>query len=150
MDGLTDGLMDRQTDRQINRQLDGQEDRRTDRRTGRQTDRQTARRTTGHTDRETGRRTNRPINTHRRTGRIAWSDDQKLDMSDPVPRPINHAVSIIKRGIVLDFYLCMYFIQHCFICRPSDSPLCRRIAGIEPRAVTTSALAVRRSIATLC
>ncbi len=36
-----------------------------------------------------------------------------------------------------------YCIQHCFICRPSDStvPL---DAGIEPRTVATDALAVRR------
>jgi hypothetical protein len=33
-----------------------------------------------------------------------------------------------------------YYIQHCFICRPSDTD-----AGIEPRTVATGALAVRRS-----
>ncbi len=38
----------------------------------------------------------------------------------------------------------MYFIQHCFICRPSDSDVSED-AGIEPRTVATSALAVRRS-----
>jgi hypothetical protein len=37
----------------------------------------------------------------------------------------------------------MYFIQHCFICRPSDSTVSED-AGIEPRTVATSALAVRR------
>jgi hypothetical protein len=37
-----------------------------------------------------------------------------------------------------------YFIQHCFICRPSDSSESED-AGIEPRTVVTSALAVRRS-----
>jgi hypothetical protein len=37
-----------------------------------------------------------------------------------------------------------YFIQHCFICRPSDSTV-PMDAGIEPRAVATVALAVRRS-----
>jgi hypothetical protein len=40
-----------------------------------------------------------------------------------------------------------YFIQHCFICRPSDSTMPEN-AGIEPRIVATSALAVRRSITT--
>jgi hypothetical protein len=38
----------------------------------------------------------------------------------------------------------MYYIQHCFICRPSDSTVSED-AGIEPRTVTTTALAVRRS-----
>jgi hypothetical protein len=37
-----------------------------------------------------------------------------------------------------------YFIQHCFICRPSDSTVSEN-AGIKPRTVATSALAVRRS-----
>jgi hypothetical protein len=35
-----------------------------------------------------------------------------------------------------------YCIQHCFICRPSDSSV-PTDAGIEPRAVATGALAVR-------
>jgi hypothetical protein len=38
----------------------------------------------------------------------------------------------------------MYFIQHCFICRPSDSTVSVD-AGIEPRTVAT-ALADRRSV----
>jgi hypothetical protein len=38
----------------------------------------------------------------------------------------------------------MYNIQHCFICRPSDSTVSED-AGIEPRTVATTALAVRRS-----
>jgi hypothetical protein len=38
----------------------------------------------------------------------------------------------------------LFFIQHWFICRPSDSTN-PQDAGIEPRAVATSALAVRRS-----
>jgi hypothetical protein len=38
----------------------------------------------------------------------------------------------------------MYFVQHCFICRPSDSTVSED-AGIEPRTVATSAMAVRRS-----
>jgi len=40
-----------------------------------------------------------------------------------------------------DFFL-MYVIQHCFICRPSDSNVSED-AGIEPRTVANSALAVR-------
>jgi hypothetical protein len=42
------------------------------------------------------------------------------------------------------FKVFMYFIQHCFICRPSDSTLSED-AGIEPKTVATSALAARRS-----
>ncbi len=42
------------------------------------------------------------------------------------------------------FSFCLYNIQHCFICRPSDSTV-PTDAGIEPRTVATSALAVRRS-----
>ncbi len=38
----------------------------------------------------------------------------------------------------------MYCIQHCFICRPSDSTVSED-TGIKPRTVATSALAVRRS-----
>jgi hypothetical protein len=38
----------------------------------------------------------------------------------------------------------MYFIQHCFIFRPSDSTVSED-AGIEPRTVATLALTVRRS-----
>jgi hypothetical protein len=41
-------------------------------------------------------------------------------------------------------FLCMYYIQHCFICHPSDSTVSED-AGIEPRIVDTSALAVRSS-----
>jgi hypothetical protein len=33
-----------------------------------------------------------------------------------------------------------YYIQHCFICRPSDSTV-QTDAGIEPRTVATGALA---------
>jgi hypothetical protein len=49
-----------------------------------------------------------------------------------------------NRGIFLDLF--MYFIQHCFICRPSDSTVSQD-AGIDPGLlrVATSAMAVRRS-----
>jgi hypothetical protein len=40
-----------------------------------------------------------------------------------------------------------YFVQHCFICRTSDSTASEE-AGIEPRMVATLALAARRSITT--
>ncbi len=43
-----------------------------------------------------------------------------------------------------DFSFFMYDIQHCFICRPSESTV-PEDAGIEPRTVATTALAVRRS-----
>ncbi len=42
------------------------------------------------------------------------------------------------------FLFFSYYIQHCFIFRPSDSTV-PTDAGIEPRTVATSALAVRRS-----
>ncbi len=42
------------------------------------------------------------------------------------------------------FFFLSYCIQHCFICRPSDSTV-PTDAGIEPRTVATGALAVRRS-----
>jgi hypothetical protein len=38
----------------------------------------------------------------------------------------------------------MYDIQHCFICRPSDSTVSED-AGIEPRTVATTALTVKCS-----
>ncbi len=38
----------------------------------------------------------------------------------------------------------MYFIQHCFICRPSDSTMSED-TGIERRTVATSGSAVRRT-----
>ncbi len=42
------------------------------------------------------------------------------------------------------FYIFLYYIQHCFICRPSDSAL-PTDTGIEPRTIETGALTVRRS-----
>jgi hypothetical protein len=42
------------------------------------------------------------------------------------------------------FWVFMYVIQHCFICRPSDSTVSED-AGIELKTVATSALAVRCS-----
>jgi hypothetical protein len=47
-------------------------------------------------------------------------------------------------GGIFCFYF-SYYIQHCFICRPSDSTV-PTDAGIEPRTVATGALAVRRSL----
>ncbi len=45
-------------------------------------------------------------------------------------------------ALLFNFFL--YYIQNCFICRPSD-PTVPPDAGIEPRTVATGALAVRRS-----
>jgi hypothetical protein len=39
----------------------------------------------------------------------------------------------------------MYDIQHCFVCRPSDSTVSEGAAEIVPRTVASTALAVRRS-----
>ncbi len=49
-------------------------------------------------------------------------------------------LNINKKG----FFLFMYVIQHCFICRPSDLTVLED-AGIEPRTVATLALTDRRS-----
>jgi hypothetical protein len=46
-------------------------------------------------------------------------------------------------GGFFGFYFVMYFIQHCFICRPSDFTVSED-ARIEHRTVATLALAVRR------
>ncbi len=51
---------------------------------------------------------------------------------------------ILTGGFFGFFLFSMNSIQHCFICRPSDSTVSED-AGIEPRTVATSALAVRRS-----
>ncbi len=49
------------------------------------------------------------------------------------------------RGILLVFFFFLiYVIQHCFICRPSDSTVSED-AGIGPRTVATVALTARRS-----
>ncbi len=50
---------------------------------------------------------------------------------------------LFVKGFFADFL--QYFIQHCFIYRPSDSTASEDGAGIAPRIVATSALAVRRS-----
>jgi hypothetical protein len=68
--------------------------------------------------------------------------------ADPPPLPIRQTAQthcpmlIIKQGDVFGFF--MYFIQHCFICLPSDSTVSED-AGIEPRMAATMAFAVRRS-----
>ncbi len=56
---------------------------------------------------------------------------------------LNHRV-FSKKGDFLDFFIFMSDIQHCFICRPSDSTVSEE-AGFEPRTVATTALTVRRS-----
>ncbi len=57
---------------------------------------------------------------------------------------LTHGVQNILWSIWGDFYFFSYYIQHCFICRPSDSTV-PTDAGIEPKTVETGALAVRRS-----
>jgi hypothetical protein len=49
-----------------------------------------------------------------------------------------------QRGIFLDIFFFVYDIEHCFICRPSDS-IVSEDARIEPRTVAITILAVRRS-----
>jgi hypothetical protein len=54
-------------------------------------------------------------------------------------------ISVYSTGGFFGFFSSsMYSIKHCFICRPSDSTVSED-AGIEPRIVATSALAVRHS-----
>ncbi len=50
-----------------------------------------------------------------------------------------------QRGIFKDFSsFFMYFIQHCFICRPSDSTVSEDAGIDQPRTVATLALTARR------
>jgi hypothetical protein len=65
---------------------------------------------------------------------------EKLIRSNSVLVGIHFFPSNIFWG---DFMFLSYYIQHGFICRPSDSSV-PTDAGIEPRTVTTGALAVRR------
>ncbi len=51
---------------------------------------------------------------------------------------------IIWGDFIFIFLSYRYYIQHCFICRPSDSTL-PTDAGIEPRTVATGALAVKHA-----
>ncbi len=53
-------------------------------------------------------------------------------------------IRLIEGGIFWIFSFFMYDIQHWFICRPSDSTVSED-AGIGPRTVATTALAVRCS-----
>jgi hypothetical protein len=48
-----------------------------------------------------------------------------------------------RGGFFIYFFISIYVIQHCFICRPSDSTASED-AGIEPRTVATLALIARR------
>jgi hypothetical protein len=57
---------------------------------------------------------------------------------------MNRSVHRLNMELDLQSFYIRYDIQHCFICRPSDSTVSED-AGIEPRTVATTALAVRRS-----
>ncbi len=60
-------------------------------------------------------------------------------------RPATEYFVYLTGGFFYFFiFLLLFFIQYCFICRPSDSTASGD-AGIEPRTVDTSALAVRSS-----
>ncbi len=75
-----------------------------------------------------------------------------FDWAIPVPKKIIYLlhVPLEKMFFFFKYFLgdffsfCSYNIQHCFICRPSDSTV-PTDARIEPRTVATGALAVRRS-----
>jgi hypothetical protein len=51
---------------------------------------------------------------------------------------------IFVKGRFLDFFLFNYVVQHCFICRPSDSSVSED-ARIKSKTVATLALTARRS-----
>ncbi len=53
-------------------------------------------------------------------------------LSHTLPHPFRQQVVSLHSWI----YLFMFVIQHCFICRPSDSTVSED-AGIEPRTVVT-------------
>jgi hypothetical protein len=57
----------------------------------------------------------------------------------PSQERTDYELRLLKRGI-FGFFLFMYGMHHCFICRPSDSTVLED-AGIEPRTVATTALA---------
>jgi hypothetical protein len=57
---------------------------------------------------------------------------------------LNDAKQFFLNIFLGDIFFFSYCIQHCFICRPSDSTVPTN-AGIEPRTVATGALAVRHS-----
>ncbi len=64
----------------------------------------------------------------------------------PDPEGPQHCISLFLKyfwGGFFNFF--SYYIQHCLICRPSDSTV-PTDAGIEPRTVATGALAVRSSL----
>jgi hypothetical protein len=65
------------------------------------------------------------------------------------PMPASLLWSATHPGLLRTVYYChfvlfMYYIQHCFICCPSDFTVSED-AGIEPRTVATLTLAVRGS-----
>jgi hypothetical protein len=63
-------------------------------------------------------------------------------ITDPDPEdPKTYGSGTLVTAYIKVSMHCMYCIQHCFICRPSDSTV-SDVAGIEPRTVATSALAV--------
>ncbi len=78
-----------------------------------------------------------------RTYKIARPSNKNLGWEGGSDR-LTPAEKSLYRSIFLDDAIfIVYAIQHCFTCRPSDSTVSAD-AGIEPRTVVTSALAVRR------
>ncbi len=58
------------------------------------------------------------------------------------PKPELDPLNCVTTMVTLTFstfwiFLCMYFVRHCFICRPSDSTV-PEYAGIEPRTRRSS------------
>ncbi len=67
-----------------------------------------------------------------------WNETLSIDRLSHYREKVNH----FYRLSLWTFF--MYVIQHCFICRPSDSAVSED-AGIEARTVATFALTARRS-----
>ncbi len=69
----------------------------------------------------------------------------KRNKDEDTPSPSSHYVYFLfSKGFFDVFSFFMYFFQHCFICRPSDSTPTED-DGIESRTVATLALTAIRS-----
>ncbi len=73
-----------------------------------------------------------------------WGPPSPQQRPRPCPGPGLRSVLAAPENKDFWFSLYVYCILYCFICRPSDSTV-SEYAGMEPRTVATSALAVRRS-----
>jgi len=79
---------------------------------------------------------------------LTWRDKSTIglrDIQEKVLGKLPRSFYIIHMvHVKIQLFLFMYYIQHCFICRPSDS-IVPTDAGIEPRTVANGVLRVKRS-----